>query len=252
MGRPLIGLIASVKSVADEQQPWHGTPSAYVQAAWAAAGGAPVVVPALGDDAESLVRHLDGLLLTGDVSNVHPDHYGGALSCPPHDPARDLTAFALVRAALAAGLPLLAICRGFQELNVALGGTLHPKVHDLPDRLDHRSDSRLPLAEQYGRLAHPVRLEPGGALHRLVAEDEVRVNSLHGQGLDRLAPGLVVEATAPDGLVEAVRVEGAGFAFGVQWHPEWGWQDHRLNAALFKAFGDAARTRALSQAAKAE
>lgn len=247
MPRPLIGLMASVKSVEGEHMEWHAVPDSYVRAVQQAAGAVPVLLPALGDD--DVIARLDGLLLTGDISNIAPDHYGGGLSCPPHDPRRDATAFALIRRAIATGVPLLAICRGFQELNVALGGSLTPQVHAEPGRLDHRSDHDQPAEVQYGTLAHAVTPAPGGVLAGLAGPAAVQVNSLHGQGIARLAPGLTIEATAPDGLIEAVRVTDApAFALGVQWHPEWGWQDHGLNRALWSAFGAAARQRAARHA----
>jgi putative glutamine amidotransferase len=149
----------------------------------------------------------------------------------------------LIRAALKAGLPLLAICRGLQELNVALGGSLHPRVHELPGKLDHRENGALPRHQRY-EPAHPVRLAEGGVLADLVGSVEVMVNSLHAQGIDRLADGLRVEATAVDGLVEAVSVEGVPtFAVAVQWHAEWHFRDNTLAQALFHRLGAAARAR---------
>ena len=228
--------------------PFHVAGDKYLRAVADGAQALPLLIPALGDglDPAELVGRLDGLLLTGSASNVEPHRYGGPSSAAgtPHDPARDATTLPLIRAALDAGVPLLGICRGFQELNVALGGTLHQRVHEVPGLDDHREDESAPLEVQYGP-AHPVRLAPGGILAGLAGALEVRVNSVHGQGIDRLAPGLAVEATAPDGLVEAVRVEHApAFALAVQWHPEWRFWEDPLSAALFAAFGDAAAARA--------
>lgn len=247
---PLVGLAACVKAVVGEGLKFHATPEPYVLAVAEGAGALPVLLPALDrHDPHTILARLDGLVLPGSKSNVAPDLYGltAAASCPPHDPQRDAATLPLIRAAIEMGVPLLAICRGIQELNVALGGSLHPRVHEVPGKADHRPDRDKPLAERFG-LAHPVQLAPGGLLARLAGAGTVQVNSLHGQGIDRLAPGLTVEATAPDGLVEAVRVEGArSFAVGVQWHPEWNFRDNPLSAALLQAFGAAARERAIAR-----
>ena len=207
----------------------------------------PMLIPALGEwyDAADLVSRVDGLLITGSPSNIRPERYGAQRSDPGtlHDPARDATTLPLIRAALDAGLPMLAICRGLQELNVALGGTLHQKVHEVPGRIDHRANATPALRVQYGP-AHPVWLIPGGRLRRLLGVDEITVNSLHSQGIDRLAPGLAVEAVAPDGQVEAVRVDGASaFALAVQWHPEWRFWEDPHSTRLLQAFGQAVRKR---------
>ncbi len=219
---------------------WHETPARYAAALEGGAGAIPLMIPPAGEAQRAVLDRLDGVLIPGSPSNVHPDHYAGGESLTPdlHDPARDATTLPLIRAAIARGIPLLAICRGLQELNVALGGTLHQKVHDVSGRLDHRGGEG-PLERRYGP-KHPVRLS--GRLALIVGAGEITVNSLHGQAIDRLAPGLVVEAAAPDGTIEAVRVEHApGFAFGVQWHPEWGYLDDPASLALFRAFGEACR-----------
>ncbi len=203
-----------------------------------------MLIPPLGEAQLSLLDRLDGLLIPGSPSNVHPSRYDGGDSATPdsHDHERDNTTLPLVRAAIARGMPVLAICRGIQELNVALGGTLHQKVHDLPGRRDHRGGPGTP-EERYGP-RHPVALSGrlAGMLGAPLGAGEILVNSLHGQAIDRLAPGLAVEAVAPDGTIEAVRVEyAAGFAFGVQWHPEWRYADDPASVALFAAFGNACR-----------
>jgi putative glutamine amidotransferase len=242
--RPLIGISACVKAVRGEDLAFHAVPEPYVDAVRRGAEAEAVLLPAVGAPDESLLARLDGLLLTGSKSNLRPEHYGGAPDGPgPHDPRRDATTLPAVARAIAAGLPLFAICRGFQELNVALGGTLHQRVHDVGGMADHRSSG---APDQAFAPRHPVRLVEGGLLARLAGPGEVMVNSSHGQGIDRLAPGLAVEAVASDGLVEAVRVEGAAaFAIGVQWHPEWRFERDPLSCALWRAFGDAARRRAL-------
>lgn len=243
---PLVGIPACARTLG--AHPFHVTGDKYIRAVSDGAGALPLLIPALGDslDLADLVDRLDGLLITGSASNVAPHLYGGPPSADGtlHDPARDATTLPLIRLALEKGVPLLGICRGFQELNVALGGTLHQRVHEVPGLSDHREDDTAPVEVQYGP-AHPVRLTPGGLLARLAGRGEVTVNSVHGQGIDRLAPGLAVEATAPDGLVEAVRVADApAFAAAVQWHPEWRFWEDPLSAALFAAFGDAAAARA--------
>jgi putative glutamine amidotransferase len=218
----------------------------YIAAVAEAADAVPVLMPVLGErDLDTWLGHLDGILLTGSPSNVEPHRYAGPASDPDtlHDPHRDQTTLPLIPRAIAAGLPLFAVCRGFQEMNVAYGGTLWQKVQDVPGMLDHREDKEQPLEAQYAP-AHEVLLVPGGHLHRLAGTERVRVNSLHAQGVQTLGAGLEVEARAPDGLVEAFRVAAApGFALAVQWHPEWQVLKNPFAHALFAAFGDAARAR---------
>ena len=243
---PVIGIPACL-ALRDDFA-FHQVGDKYVDCVVDGAGGLPFLVPALGRrlDMEALLDRLDGLLITGSPSNVEPHHYGGPAPRPdsPCDLARDATTLPLIRRALARGLPLLAICRGLQELNVALGGTLHQQLDEVPGRLDHRSDKSLPPRERY-RPAHAVSLTQGGLLEELLEASSIEVNSLHGQGIEELAPGLVVEATAADGTIEAVRVADAqAFALAVQWHPEWRVLDNPTSRRLFAAFGAACRTRA--------
>lgn len=247
---PLIGLPACSKTI--EGMPFQGGGEKYLAAVAEGSGGVPVLLPSLGKDwlgeheMPDIVDRLDGLLVTGSPSNVEPHHYGGSPSAEGtlHDPARDALTLPLIRAALAGGLPLLAICRGVQELNVALGGTLHQRLQDLPGRMDHRSNPEDPIEGRYGP-AHPVALVPGSQIADLAGnEAEIVVNSLHAQGIDRLALGLTVEATATDGTIEAVRVTGASaFALGIQWHPEWRFEESHIGRSLFASFGNAARER---------
>ena len=220
----------------------------YVAAAMQWGDVAALLVPALPElmSAREVAPRLDGLLLTGSPSNVEPGRYGEA-GAPdaegPYDPARDAMSFDLINAMLDLGKPVLGVCRGFQEINVAFGGTLHQKLHEVPGHLDHRDDDSQPLEVQYGP-AHDVTLEPGGVLRSLTDQDRVRVNSLHSQGIDRLGPPLAVEARAPDGVVEAFRVRAAQrFALAVQWHPEWRVLANPFSRALFAAFGQAAAER---------
>jgi len=248
---PLIGVTACTRFV--DRHVVHGAAAQYVEAVAAGAGGAPVILPALASrtDFDAVVARLDGLLLTGSPSNVQPERYGGEPARPGtlQDPARDATTLPLIRRAIEDGLPLLAICRGHQELNVALGGSLHQHVHELPGRADHRAPADEPNEKRYA-FAHSVRLVSGGVLAGLASTDEVVVNSLHSQAIDRLADGLVIEATSPDGVIEAVRVATAkSFALGVQWHPEWHIAADALSRAIFAAFGEAARDRARRRAA---
>ncbi|MEX0759275.1 MAG: gamma-glutamyl-gamma-aminobutyrate hydrolase family protein [Tistlia sp.] len=243
--RPLVGLPACVKPL--DGQDFHTIGDKYVRAVALASEAIPLVVPALGDllEARAIVARLDGLVLTGSPSNVHPTRYGQGATPEhePHDEARDATTLPLIEAALEAGLPLFAICRGHQELNVALGGTLHARVHELPERLDHRRPQHEEMDVQYGR-RHTVRLSPGGPLAAIAGSEEIQVNSLHWQAIDRLAPGLTAEGLAPDGTIEAISVTGAAaFALGVQWHPEYKVLEDPVSTALFRAFGAAARER---------
>jgi putative glutamine amidotransferase len=227
--------------------PYHVVGDKYARAVLDAAGGLPLLIPALAEELglDELLERLDGVMFTGSHSNVEPHHYSGPPSDPGtlHDPARDATTLPLIRKAVAAGVPVLGICRGFQEMNVAFGGTLHQKVHEVEGRHDHREDTSLELDVQYGP-AHEVVLEPGGSLRALTGQNRIQVNSLHSQGVDRLGPGLAVEGRALDGLIEAFRVEHAkSFAVAVQWHPEWKAMNNPFSRALFAAFGAAARER---------
>jgi putative glutamine amidotransferase len=243
---PLIGVPACV--VRRDGFAYHQVGDKYVDSVVDGAGGLPLLIPALGSrlDVDALLAGLDGLLITGSPSNVEPHHYGGPPPRPdsPRDPARDATTLPLIRRALERAVPLLAICRGLQELNVALGGTLHQEVHELPGRADHRSDKPVPPPERYAPV-HPVQLTPDGMLQRLLdGAPTIQVNSLHAQGIDRLAARLGVEASAPDGTIEAVSVRDApGFALAVQWHPEWRVLENPTSRRLFAAFGAACRAR---------
>ncbi len=248
---PLVGVPACVRDV--DGQPFHTVGDKYVRALAISSGVAPLMIPSLGEDLvdlRRLVQGLDGLMMTGSPSNVHPTHYGQVETpeAEPFDPARDATSLALIRLALEEGLPLLVICRGFQELNVALGGTLHARVHEIEGRMDHRRPQHPELDVQYGP-RHPVKLRAGGPIAALAeaagTEGDLMVNSLHWQALDRVAERLVVEAEAEDGTPEAVSVKGAkAFALGVQWHPEYKAWENPFSRQLFEAFGAASRARA--------
>src|SRR6185437_255708 len=247
--RPLIGIPADRRVVG--LHPFHMAGEKYARAVLDAADALPLIIPSLAEELrlEDLLQRLDGILFTGSPSNVEPHHYAGAPSEPGtlHDPARDATTLPLIRKAVQAGVPVLGVCRGFQEMNVAFGGTLHQKVHQVPGYSDHRDDETQPLEVQYGP-AHDVILEPGGLLRSMAAGDRIQVNSLHSQGIDRLGPNLSIEARAPDGLIEAFRVSNApSFAVAVQWHPGWQAMSNPFSRALFAAFGSASRERAESR-----
>ncbi len=231
-----------------EGQPFHTIGDKYVRAVAEAAGCLPMMLPSLAGlvDPLEVVRRADGLVLTGSPSNVHPARYGLAEheKAQPFDPWRDSVTLPLIEAALAEGLPLFAICRGMQELNVALGGTLHARVHELEGRADHRRPQSDLLDVQYGP-RHTAFVTEGGLLEEILGQRRIEVNSLHWQGVDRPAPGLRVEACAADGTVEAVSLPGArGFVLGVQWHPEYKAMENPVSLKLFEAFAKAARLHA--------
>lgn len=210
----------------------------------------PVLFPlADADSIPDLLALVDGVMLTGSPSNVHPSHFGESIADPtlPLDPQRDALTLALVKACVAQGVPLLGVCRGFQEINVALGGTLLQQVHAQPGMLDHREDKNAPYAVQYAA-AHQIRIEADSAMAQWAGGTAARVNSLHGQGIGRLAQGLRAIAHAPDGLVEAFEVRGASaFAYAMQWHPEWRPAENVFYTGIFQAFGDACRARQSSR-----
>jgi putative glutamine amidotransferase len=216
----------------------------YSDAVHDAAGCHPLLLPTGGDpDLAAYLDLADGILLTGSPANVHPRHFGQSVRDAelPLDQERDDATLALVRLAIERGLPLFAICRGLQEANVALGGTLLQAVHEEPGRFDHRADPRPDAEAQYAP-SHAVDIVAGGVLDRILGVRQLQVNSLHGQAIDRLAPGLRVEARARDGTVEAVHISAhPGFALAVQWHPEWKVLDNPESRMLFRAFGDACR-----------
>ena len=246
---PIIGVPMCVKHL--DNHNFHTVGEKYLTAIIEAAGAYPLSFPALGEAISplALLSHLDAVLFTGSPSNVAVQHYGGApdRADSPQDPGRDAITLPLIRAAIAEGVPILCICRGFQELNVALGGTLHTMIHTTPGRLDHRGRTDVPFDEMYGP-AHPIDFLPEGVFARLLGKTSTVVNSLHWQGIDRLADQLIAEGHAPDGVVEAVRVKDSGFALGAQWHPEFRATENPDSMRLFRAFGDAARARSLDRA----
>jgi putative glutamine amidotransferase len=248
VSKPLVLIPADVKHIGEH--PFHAVGQKYILAVAEGAQATPLIIPAISDylDINTLLLLADGILLTGSPSNLHPSHFGQAVHNPdlPLDPARDALTLSLVRAAIDVGVPLLAICRGFQELNVAFGGSLHQTVHEVSGLIDHREVAGKSIKEQY-EAAHPVSLLIRGKLEAIVGSNQMMVNSIHGQGIDRLGLGLTAEAHAPDGLIEAISVDKSkSFAMGVQWHPEWQVMKNPDYLAIFKAFGDACRARMCS------
>jgi putative glutamine amidotransferase len=241
--QPLVGVISDRRMVG--AHPFHMVGEKYLRGVVDGAHAYPVMLPSLaeGFDVIDILDRLDGLLLTGSPSNVEPHHYLGEPSRPGtwHDPERDVNALALIPAAIRAGMPLFAVCRGFQEVNVAFGGKLYQHVHEVPGMQNHRENPDDPLDVQYGP-SHAVELVENGLLHSITGKRRVEVNSLHSQGIETLGEELVVEARADDGLVEAFRVKNSpGFTLAVQWHPEWKVTEDPVSMAIFQAFGDACR-----------
>ena len=245
---PVVGITTCRLEIAPH--PYHVVQDKYVAAVRDAAGAVPLIVPSEGHATlpESIIDAIDGLVLTGSYSNIEPRRYGGTENGKEtlRDPERDETTSRLIHAALRAGCPIFGICRGFQELNVAFAGTLHEALHEREGGLDHREPGKT-LEANYGP-AHAVELATGSELARIVQADTLTVNSLHAQGIDRLGDGLVAEAWAPDGVVEAIRLANSrAFAIAVQWHPEYRAAETPSSKALFSAFGVACADRARSR-----
>jgi len=215
----------------------------YIAALYESANVLPIQIPLIEDrfEVHEILENIDGLLLTGSHSNIHPRRYDKAAQDPDYklDEARDKTVLRLIEPAIELGIPLFAICRGFQELNVAFGGTLHSKLHEQGSYLEHRENKSLQLQQRY-EAAHSVELVEGGQLSTMLKSTSIEVNSLHEQGVKELGSKLIVEARADDGLVEAVCVDGSlNFALGVQWHPEWKSTENPVSTILFSEFGKA-------------
>lgn len=241
--RPIIGVPACRRIL--DPHPFHIVGEKYLQAVIDGADALPLVIPVMAEhlDIEELLAQVDGVLLTGSPSNIEPHHYAGDPSETGtlHDPHRDAATLPLTKRALDAGIPLLAVCRGFQEVTVALGGTLHQKVHEVPGYHMHKENPDDPLDVQYAP-SHELNLVEGGELHKLAGATSVMVNSLHSQGVAKLPDGVTVEAIADDGLIEGFSVDNApGFALAVQWHPEWQVMKNEFSMAIFRAFGNACR-----------
>lgn len=249
MTMPIVAVSTDVRQF--ENYTWHAAPRQYLEAAIAVAGVTPVLVPAFGErlDLEGLIDRVDGVMLTGSKSNVDPALYGleATEENGPYDRDRDATTIPLIRLTIARGVPLLAICRGLQELNVALGGTLDSEIQDMEGRIDHRA----PVSDDQDvrfAIRQPVRITPGSCLAGVFGAGEVMINSVHRQAVGRLGQRLQVEAVAEDGTVEAVSVVDApAFAVGVQWHPEYWARSDDASARIFRAFGEAAAARAAAR-----
>ena len=242
MSRPIVGIIGNHHLI-DDEYPTHAGGTMNSQAVAQVAEALPLLIPA--DPRFVTVGELldicDGFLLTGGRPNVHPEEYGEAPTAAhgAFDRARDAVVLPLVRACVERGQPFFGICRGFQEVNVALGGTLHPEIRELPGRMNHRMPPEGTLEEKFA-LRHPVRFRLGGVFNRLLGAEEVMTNSLHGQGIKTAGRRIAIEGWAPDGTPEALHVEGAtGFTLSVQWHPEWNAANDPVSRPLFRAFGAA-------------
>jgi putative glutamine amidotransferase len=251
MPKPIVALPADIREF--EGAVWHATPNQYVKAALKVADVMTFIIPAFeeGNDTDAILDRVDGLLVSGSATNVHPSLYGQAATDAdgPFDIARDSTSLPLIRRAIDRGIPLLAICRGIQELNVALGGTLATEIQDQPGAWDHRKPEAVERDHAYA-IRQPVFIQEGSCIARhLGLAGEVQINSLHRQAIARTAPRLKVEATAQDGTIEAVSViDAKGFAIGVQWHPEYWAETDAPSRALFEAFGRAVRDYAAGKA----
>lgn len=249
MHQPLVAVSTDVRQF--DNYTWHAAPQQYLEAAIAAAGVFPVLVPSFGDrlDLDTLLDRVDGVMMTGSKSNVDPRLYGeeATEANGPYDPARDATTLPLIRRAVERGIPLLAICRGIQEMNVALGGSLATEIQEREGVWDHRapvSDDQ----DQRFAIRQPVRIKEGSCLAGVFGAGEIQVNSVHRQAVERLGARLQVEAVAEDGTVEAVSVrEARAFAVGVQWHPEYWVKSDSASQKIFRAFGDAVRLHAMAR-----
>jgi len=247
--RPLIGVIACERVV--EGEPAQAVKHRYLEAVERHAHALPVVIPTNQPEehAADIVARLDAILLTGSGSNIEPKRYGSRTPPqPPTDRGRDGFSAALIRAAIVAGKPVFGICRGLQEINVALGGTLHD-LRDEPNRAPHHAPPEAALDDTFA-FSHPAKVVSGSILQRFAMSDALTVNSVHYQAIDRLGEGLVVNATGPDGVVEAISaLNTAAPVFAVQWHPEWQPEGRKHDLAFWNYLGEAARARYLPASA---
>lgn len=247
MSRPIIGIIGNAHLIND-QYPVQAVGVHNIEAVAELTGAIPLMVPALPrvGAISDLIEACAGFVFTGGRPNVHPSHWGEEPT-EKHgtfDPDRDAVTLPLIRECVARGVPIFGICRGFQEFNVAFGGTLHPEIREIPGRMNHRMPPDGTLEEKFEH-RHVVRLEPGGRFERILGAREVLVNSLHGQGIEETGKRVVIEGRAPDDTPEAIRVDGApGFALAVQWHPEWNAASDPVSRPLFQSLGEAVRRRA--------
>jgi putative glutamine amidotransferase len=249
--KPLVGIPASQIFMPSHSLAQHGAGERYIRAVADGAGALPMVIPALAGDYDfaDLASRLDGLMLTGGRANVEPHHYNG----PPfpddeiRDPPRDNTVLPLIRECVDQGVPVFGSCRGIQEINVALGGTLHYRVHEQDGFNDHRMPREGDMEHKFSERHLVITLE-NGLFHRVSGKREVMVNSLHAQAVNVLAPGFEIECVSIDGVTEGIRhTESKTFCVGVQWHAEWRFDENALSMALWQSFGDACRERAASR-----
>jgi putative glutamine amidotransferase len=245
--KPLVGVVCDVQHIAPHD--FHAAGDKYLRALSQSADVIPVLIPALLDDQDvkQWLSRLDGIFLTGAYSMIDPAHYKEEKTNKDYeyDAQRDTTAFAVIYGAIESDIPLLGVCRGLQDINVALGGSLHQVVQEQAGLNDHREDKSATLEMQYAP-AHSVQLTAAGKLQSIYGSENIQVNSLHSQGINSVGDGLAIEAQAEDGLVEAIRVESMTFGLAVQWHPEWKVTENKIQKLLFEAFGDACRARQLA------
>tara|TARA_B100000686_G_C16758070_1_gene956873 strand:+ start:763 stop:1554 length:792 start_codon:yes stop_codon:yes gene_type:complete len=249
--KPLVGIPASQIFLPAHAIPQHGSGERYIRAVVDGAKAIPIIIPALtGDyDYDDLASRIDGLMLTGGRANIEPHHYGG----PPfpddevRDPPRDNTVIPLIRACVKNGIPVFGSCRGIQEINVAMGGTLHYRVHEVPEFNDHRMPREGDIEHKFSE-RHMVITAENGAFHNLCGKREVMVNSLHAQAVQQVAPDFEVECVSMDGVIEGIRLnDPEKFCVGVQWHAEWRFEKNTLSKALWKAFGEACQERVIKR-----
>ncbi|PVB62466.1 gamma-glutamyl-gamma-aminobutyrate hydrolase family protein [Labrenzia sp. 011] len=243
MTKPLVLVTADVKAL--DGYNWHAAVSTYLQAVLKGSDAIPMILPSLGPDLDldAALDQVDGVLATGSRSNVNPQLYGQEPTEEngPYDPDRDATTLPLLKRAIERGVPVFAICRGMQELNVALGGTLLTEIQAMEGRRDHRAPVSERQEERF-RIAHPVEVSAGGCLEKVIGAEPFEVNSLHRQALGDLGNGLTIEALAEDGTIEAVSLAGSpGYVLATQWHPEYWVMTDGPSQKLFAAFGDAVR-----------
>ncbi|MEX0345342.1 MAG: gamma-glutamyl-gamma-aminobutyrate hydrolase family protein [Rhizobiaceae bacterium] len=250
MDKPLVAVPTDIRNF--DNYLWHGVPQPYLNAAADVARVTPLEVPSLGADRidlNAILQAVDGVMITGSKSNVHPSLYGeeATEANGPYDPGRDATSIPMIKLAIELGIPLLCICRGIQELNVALGGTLATEIQEREDILDHRAVTSESQDERFA-VHQAITIREGSCMAEILGAGDVTVNSLHRQAIGSVAPGLAIEALAPDGIVEAVSVKNAkAFAVGVQWHPEYWAASDQPSKRIFSAFGDAVRAHALAR-----
>lgn len=243
MNQPIVGIVIDERLI--DKHPTYLVLAKYIEPLIKFARTTPILIPPIckASIIENYLSLIDGLLLTGSPSDIHPSNYGHEIKNPDSffDNNRDETSFSLIRGAIRLGLPVLGICRGFQEINVALGGTLHQSIHRTPQYMDHREKKGESIDVQYGK-QHSVTADPNGKLIKIVNRERWDVNSLHDQGIDILAPDLQIEARADDGLIEAVSLKSEDkFVLGAQWHFEWKTHSDPNSLAIFNAFGAACK-----------